>query len=69
VLGGWSEGGEWRLAKGCSVDVEKQMGNREDGCLRLGGWEVHNGERKKFTLKCIQGKTKCVRPYSFVFVY
>jgi len=29
------EGGEWELAKGCSVDVEKQMVNREDGCLRF----------------------------------
>jgi len=65
------EGGEWELAKGCPVDVEKQMVNREEGCLWLGegGGEVHNGERKKFTLKCIPGKTKCVRPYFFCFCF
>ena len=34
---GWSEGGEWELAKGCSPDVRKQMVQRVVGRPRVRG--------------------------------
>ena len=47
-MGGWSEGGEWGLAKGYSLDVRKQMVQRVDGRLRVRGGVIMVRQNKAF---------------------
>ena len=48
MMGGWSEGGEWGLAKGYSLDVRKQMVQRVDGRLSVRGGVIMVRQNKAF---------------------
>ena len=48
MMCGWSEGGEWGLAKGYSLDVRKQMVQRVDGRRRVRGGVIMVRQNKAF---------------------